>query len=729
MFHVYIQNDARDCGVSCLRMICRHHGQRFSERELSELCHTTRNGVSLRDISEAAEKIGMKTMGVRLTIDRLAEDIPLPCILHWNQHHFVVCYKVRRKRGNTYYYIADPASKCLKYSEEELKQCWGHSEGNRHYGIALLLQPTDRFYSYEPRKQDGSSGLKFLARYFKRFRKSLTGIFIAMLLISALQLIAPFLTQRMVDVGIGQRDMNMITLMLIAQMTVFVSSLVVGIVRNRMALFMNMRVNITIVSEFLSKLMRMPFRFFDIRLMGDINQRIRDNDRIEDFLTGSSVETLFSMVSFVVFASILAYYNVIILLVFCVGNAMYVGWTQFFMRRRRDLDLKRFNQLADEQDIIYQMIGGVREIKLNNCEDSKIEEWKDLQTRLFQTKLKTLNIFQWQQFGSVFFSQTTSLIITYMAAREVVEGRMTLGMMMSVSYIIGQISAPVSNFVLFLSSLQYARLSLERISEIQEAEDEDQCIQRCQAAAVPEDMTVSLRGVWFSYSGADRNYALQNVNLVIPQHKITAVVGASGCGKTTILKLLLGFYTPNKGGIYVGGVPMTDINPHLMRQRMGSVLQDGFVFSDDIRHNVALGEKNPDMDKVRVACRVACIDDFVMHMPLGYDTKVGMEGNGLSQGQKQRLLIARAVYKNPDILVLDEATNALDAKTERMILENMQVFYRNRTVVVAAHRLSTIRNADNIVVIADGRVVEQGTHEELLKKKGEYWTLLSCQIE
>ena len=375
------------------------------------------------------------------------------------------------------------------------------------------------------------------------------------------------------------------------------------------------------------------------------------------------------------------------------------------------------------------MIGGVREIKLNNCEDSKIEEWKDLQTRLFQTKLKTLNIFQWQQLGSVFFSQTTNLVITYMAAREVVEGRMTLGMMMSVSYIIGQISAPVSNFVSFLSSLQYARLSLERISEIQESEDEDQCIQRCHPAAVPEDMTVSLRDVWFSYSGADRNYALQNVNLVIPQHKMTAVVGASGCGKTTILKLLLGFYTPNKGGIYVGGVPMADINPHLMRQRMGSVLQDGFVFSDDIRHNVALGEKNPDMDKVRVACRVACIDDFVMRMPLGYDTKVGMEGNGLSQGQKQRLLIARAVYKNPDILVLDEATNALDAKTERKILENMQVFYHNRTVVVAAHRLSTIRNADNIVVIADGRVVEQGTHEELLKKKGEYWTLLSSQIE
>lgn len=728
MFHIYMQNDARDCGIACLRMICRHHGLRFSARELSALCHPTRNGVSLRDISEAAEHLGMKTMGVKTTIEKLSDGLPLPCILHWNQHHFVVCYKVSHRRNGTVYYIADPASKCLKYSERELQQCWGREAGGRHEGIALLLQPTDLFYAQRPERECRSSAMKLLSGYFVRFRKSVLGILLAMLAVSMLQMAAPFLTQHMVDAGIGQRNLHIVTLMLVAQMTVFVSGLVVGMIRNRMTLFVNTRVNIALVSDFLAKMVRMPFRFFDTRLIGDLNQRIRDNDRIEEFLTGSSVETVFSMVNFVVFAAILAYYDVTLLAIFCVGNAMYVVWTQFFMRRRQNLDLKRFNQLADEQDIIYQIIGGIREIKLNNCEENKIEEWKDLQSKLFETKLKTLNIMQMQQIGSVFFSQTTGIVITYLAAREVVEGTITLGMMMSISYIIGQISAPVNNFVSFLSSLQYARLSLERIGEIHDAEDEEQRLARTATSAIPADADIVLRDVWFSYSGAARNYALKGVNFTIPQHKTTAIVGASGCGKTTILKMLLGFYTQNSGDILVGGVSLHDINPHVWRSSVGIVLQDGYIFSDDIRHNIALGEKKPDMGKVREACRIACIDDFVMRQPLGYDTKVGMDGNGLSQGQKQRLLIARAVYKNPGLLILDEATNALDAKTERTIVRNMQSFYSNRTVVIAAHRLSTVRNADNIVVVADGCVVEQGTHEELLARHGEYWNLVNSQI-
>ena len=723
-----MQNDARDCGIACLRMICRNHGLRFSERQLSALCHPTRNGVSLRDISEAAGQLGMETMGVRVTVEKLAGGVPLPCILHWNQHHFVVCYKVKRSRRGAYYYIADPASRCLRYSEQELKMCWGRTVGARHEGIALLLQPTDRFYAQRPAEPEHGSPARFLMGYFTRFRKSLACILLTMLLISGLQLMAPFLTQRMVDAGIGGRNMHIITLMLAAQLVVLVSELVVGIVRNRVTLFMNTRINVALVSDFLAKMMRMPFRFFDTRLMGDLNQRIRDNDRIEDFLTGSSVETVYSMVSFAVFAAILAYYDSRLLLIFCAGNAMYVAWTQFFMRRRQNLDLKRFNQLADEQDIIYQMIGGIREIKLNNCESRKIDEWRDLQAKLFDTKLKTLNIMQMQQVGSVFFSQTTIIVITYIAAREVVEGGITLGMMMSISYIIGQISAPVSNFVAFLSSLQYARLSLERMGEIHDAEDEEQIVARNATAPLPADRSIRLRGVWFSYSGAARNYALKDVNIDIPQRKTTAIVGASGCGKTTILKLLLGCYTPNCGDIIVGDTPLGSINPHTWRGSVGSVLQDGYIFSDDIKHNIALGEKEPDMQKVREACRVACIDDFVMGMPLGYDTKVGMDGCGLSQGQKQRLLIARAVYKQPELLILDEATNALDAKTERGIVDNMQAFYSQRTVVIAAHRLSTVRSADNIIVIADGRVVEQGNHDELIGRHGEYWNLVNSQI-
>ena len=728
MFHVYRQHDATDCGVACLRMIARHYGKKYTEREMANLCHSTRNGVSLLDISEAAHKIGLDTMGVKLSTERLATSAPMPCILHWAQHHFVVCYKVSRRHGTPVFHIADPASKRLAYTADELRNCWSFgSDDSDRKGVALLIKPTKEFFAHNPQSA-GYSSLQFLSKYFSAHRRTLVQILFAMLVVSGIQLAAPFLTQTMVDVGIGRRDMGIVTLVLIAQLTVLVSTVVVGMTRNWLTLYMNTRINISLVSDFLMKMMRMPLHFFDTKLVGDLTQRLRDNERIESFLTGTSVETMFSMVNFVVFAAILAYYDTTILLTFILGNSLYVVWTQCLMRYRRDLDLKRFNQLADEQDVVLQMINGIRDIKLYGCERPKMWEWERLQAKIFNTKSKTLAVAQLQQFGAVLFSQSTSIFITYLAARDVVAGSLTIGSMMAMSYIIAQLSAPIGSFVDFMCSLQYARLSLDRLSELHESKDDSRHGEAC-PEPVPDDHTIRFENVWFSYSGSERKYVLRNVCLTIPDGKTTAIVGASGCGKTTLLKMILGFYQPGKGNIYVGDKPLCNVDLHKWRTTTGCVLQDGYVFSSDIAHNIALADGDDiDRERMRKAAKAANIDTFVESLPFGYNTKVGMDGSGLSQGQKQRLLIARLLYKSPQVVVLDEATNALDSRNEREIVGHLQESLRGKTVIIAAHRLSTIMNADNIAVIADGHIIEQGTHEQLLGMRGEYYNLVINQI-
>lgn len=728
MFHVYRQHDASDCGVACLRMIARHYGKKYTEREMAALCHPTRNGVSMLDISEAARGIGLNAIGVKLSVERLAESAPMPCILHWSQHHFVVCYKVSRRHGNTFFHIADPASKRLTYTADELRGCWCFgSDGSGEQGVALLMETTKEFFDRNPQPA-GYSSLRFLSKYFSAHRHTLLQILFAMLVVSGIQLAAPFLTQTMVDVGIGRRDMGIVTLVLMAQLTVLISTVVVGMIRNWLALYMNTRINISLVSDFLMRMMSMPLHFFDTKLVGDLTQRLRDNERIESFLTGNSVETMFSMVNFVVFAAILAYYDPTILLVFIVGNSLYVVWTQCLMSYRRDLDLKRFNQLADEQDVVLQMINGIRDIKLYACERQKMWEWEKLQAKIFNTKSRTLTIAQLQQFGAVLFSQSTSILITYMAARDVVAGHLTIGSMMAMSYIIGQLSAPIGSFVDFMCSLQYARLSLDRLGELHEAKD-DECRRGQHSEPVPDDHTIRFENVWFSYNGTERKSVLRDISLTIPAGKTTAIVGASGCGKTTLLKMILGFYKPSKGNIYVGDKRLCDIEPGKWREVTGCVLQDGYIFSSDIAHNIALADGddfNP--ERMRDAAKAANIDTFVEGQPFGYNTKVGMDGSGLSQGQKQRLLIARLLYKSPQIVVLDEATNALDSRNEREIVDHLQESLRGKTAIIAAHRLSTVMYADNIVVIADGHIAEQGTHEQLLGMRGEYYNLVINQI-
>lgn len=724
-FPHYIQLDSMDCGPTCLRMITKFYGRSYSLQYLREHAFITREGVSMLGISDAAEQIGFRTMGVRVTLEQLNTELPLPCILHWNQRHFVVCYKIK----NGKYYIADPASKRLVYEKEEFEHCWFSTQvEGKDTGTALLLEPGPEFYDREEEVKDKKRELSFFFRYLTPYKRELFQLILGMLTGSILQLIMPFLTQSLVDTGIRDSNLSFITLILIAQVVIFVAQLSVGFIRSWILLHMNTRINIALISDFLAKLMRLPLHFFDTKMVGDIMQRIGDHNRIESFMTGSSISALFSFVNFIVFGFVLAYYDLTILGLFLFGNGLYVAWVLAFMRYRRELDIKRFAQAAGEQSNLFQLVTGMQEIKLNNCETEKRWEWERIQVKLFKISIKGLALGQYQQLGSVFFNQTTNILISFTAARAVVSGEMTLGMMMSLTYIVGQLTAPIEQFIGFARSFQDAKISLERLGEIHQREDEEQTL-ALKVNALPDNKALQIEDVSFSYDGADRDYVLEHINLTIPQHKVTAIVGASGSGKTTLIKLLLGFYEPNKGNIKIGDLSLKNMNPHVWRARTGCVMQDGFIFSDSIAKNIAIGAEVIDKERLLHAVTVANIRDFIDSLPLGYNTKIGMEGNGVSQGQRQRILIARAVYKNPEFIFLDEATNALDANNEREIMEHLHQFYKGRTVVVVAHRLSTVRDADNIVVLDKGQVVEEGTHEELTARRGVYYKLVKNQLE
>ena len=724
-FPHYHQLESADCGPSCLRMIAKYYGRSYSIQYLREQAFITREGVSMLGISDAAERIGFRTMGVKVTLEQLRAEVPLPCVLHWNQNHFVVLYKVK----NGKYYIADPATKKLVYEESELARCWCSTvvEG-KDTGAALLFEPGPDFYDREEEDTRTGKGLSFFFRYLTPYRRELFQLVLGMLTASILQLILPFLTQSMVDTGIRDGNLSFITLILIAQLVIFVAKLSVDFIRSWILLHVNTRINIALISDFLAKLMRLPLHFFDTKMVGDIMQRIGDHNRIESFMTGSSISALFSFVNFIVFGFVLAYYDLTILGLFLLGNGLYVAWVLAFMRYRRELDIKRFAQASSEQSNLFQLVTGMQEIKLNNCETEKRWEWERIQVKLFKISIKGLALGQYQQLGSVFFNQTTNILISFTAARAVVSGEMTLGMMMSLTYIVGQLTAPIEQFIGFARSFQDAKISLERLGEIHQREDEEQTL-ALKVNALPENRALQIEDVSFSYDGADRDYVLEHINLTIPQHKVTAIVGASGSGKTTLIKLLLGFYEPNKGNIKIGDLSLKNMNPHVWRARTGCVMQDGFIFSDSIAKNIAIGAEVIDKERLLHAVTVANIRDFIDSLPLGYNTKIGMEGNGVSQGQRQRILIARAVYKNPEFIFLDEATNALDANNEREIMEHLHQFYKGRTVVVVAHRLSTVRDADNIVVLDKGQVVEEGTHEELTARRGVYYKLVKNQLE
>lgn len=729
-FPHYHQLDSMDCGPTCLRMIAKYYGVNHSLQFLREQTYISREGVSMEGIINAAESIGFRTLGVRITITQLVEECPLPCILHWNKNHFVVCHKIEKKKGNYHFHIADPGSATsVIYTEKEFSKCWINTQvANKEAGLALLLEPSPEFYKESKGHASNKQQLSFFFKYLTPYKKELLQLIAGMIIASGLQLIVPFLTQALVDKGIKNSNLSLITLILIAQLLIFFGGLSVDFVRNRILLYTNTKINITLISDFLAKLTRLPLHFFDTKKIGDIMQRIGDHSRIESFLTGSSLTTFFSLVNFIVFSIVLAYYNWIIFALFVTGNSLYVIWIMFFMKFRRELDVKRFAQAAGEQSNLYQLITGMQDIKLNNSEDQKRWKWKQIQIKLFRISLQSLKVEQYQKLGSAFFNQTTNILITFIAARAVVSGNMTLGMMMSVTYIVGQLNAPIEQFISFARAFQDARISLERLNEIHQQKDEEQDIST-KSKNLPVDQTIHINHLYFSYSGHDEDTVLSDINLTIPEKKITAIVGTSGSGKTTLIKLLLGFYSPQKGNIQIGNLPLEKINPHIWREKTGAVMQDGYIFSDTITENIAVGQHVIDQKRLQNAASIANIHEYIESLPLKYNTTIGIEGNGISQGQRQRILIARAVYKNPEYIFLDEATNALDANNEKGILDHLQSFYKGKTVVIVAHRLSTVKDADKIIVLNHGQIVEEGTHTELTQQKGFYYHLVKNQLE
>jgi len=718
-FTVYKQLDAMDCGPTCLRMVAKHYGRNYNLRTLSKLCGFNREGISLLGLSDAAEKIGFRSIGVKLTSEQLKE-VELPCILHWRQSHFVVLYKVSKNK----YYIADPAAGMVVLDEPTFNNNWASDNGS---GIALLLSPTPQFY-----EQDDEKGSEvrwaFLLRYLITYRKLVVQLLLALGVGSILQLITPFLTQSVIDIGINTRNVNFIYIILIAQAMLIIGRVSVEFIRSWILLHISTRVNISILTDFLIKLMKLPISFFDTKMTGDIMQRMNDQKKIESFLTGSTLSTLFSLVNLLVFSVVLAYYNTAIFFVFVVSSILYTTWIVVFLKRRRILNYKSFEVASKNQSSIVQLVNGMQEIKLNNCEQQKRWEWEHIQARLFKFNVKNLALSQYQQGGSTFINEGTNLLITFLSAKAVIEGNLTLGAMMAVQYIIGQLNSPIQQFLGFIQNYQDAKISLERLNEIHQMEDEEPA-NRDWNHSLPQNKSITINNLTFRYPGAGNESVLEKIDLHIPQGKTTAIVGMSGSGKTTILKLLLRFYEPEKGEIKVGDQLLDNFSFKAWRSQCGVVMQDGFIFSDTIERNIAVGDEYPDREKLKHAINVANIQDFIDGLPLGLNTKIGAEGNGISQGQRQRMLIARAVYKNPHYIFFDEATNALDANNERVIMDNLDEFFAGRTVVIVAHRLSTVSNADNIIVLDRGHIIEQGTHYELTALKGDYYRLVKNQLE
>ena len=722
-FPHYKQTEAKDCGPTCIKIIAKHYGKIINTQQLRTLSETTREGSSLLGLSEAVEKMGFRSLGVKLSFTKLLE-ASLPCIVHWNKNHYVVVYKIK----NGVVYISDPAHGLITYTKDEFIKSWvgNNADENTEEGIALLVEPTPLFYK-EDFDKDEPFGFSFIFKYLFKYKKFIIQLIIGLLAGSLLQLIFPFLTQSVVDVGIKNQDVNFIYLILFAQLFLYIGKASLEIIRSWILLHLSTRVNISLISDFFIKLMKLPISYFDVKMTGDLLQRINDHKRIERILTTSSLTILFSLFNLVIFSFVLGYYSFQILGVFVFGSVLYISWVLFFFKRRKELDYKHFSQLSQEQSKVIELINGMQEIKLHNAERRMRWNWEYVQARLFKISTKSLALEQTQSVGSNFINELKNMFITILSAKLVIDGEITLGMMMAISFIVEQLNAPVTQLISFMRDLQDAKISLDRLGEIHNMEDEEKQGEE-KVTNIPENADIQLKNISFRYTGG-LEPVLKDVSFTIPTNKTTAIVGVSGSGKTTLMKLLLRFYEIDKGEILVNNFNLKNISQQLWRAHCGVVMQEGYIFNDTIAKNIAVGADYVDTEKLIHAVDIANISDYIDGLPLGYNTKIGNEGSGLSTGQKQRLLIARAVYKNPKFLFFDEATSALDANNEMVIMEKLNTFFSDKTAVIIAHRLSTVKNAYQIVVLDKGKIVEIGNHNELIKQKGNYYHLVKNQLE
>lgn len=696
--------------------------------QLREKCSITRLGVTLGGISDAAENFNLKTVAIRASIQTLQEEVLLPCIAHWQQKHFVVVHAINQN----YVYIADPAFGLIKYTRQEFMAGWLNmvNPDQTAEGILLLLDTTPEFYAGDDGEQEKAKGLGFLWPYFRPYRSLFIQLFLGLLVGSLILLAFPFMTQALVDYGINYHNLSFIYLLLAAQLTLFLSQTSVELLRSWILLHIGARINIAIISDFLIKLIKLPVSFFDTKMIGDLLQRVQDHQRVEEFLSASTLTTLFSLVNLLVFGIALAWYNLTIVLIFVTGISLYMGWVLLFMNKRAALDYQRFDQASKTQSNMVQLINGMQEIKLNNSERRRRWEWERIQVRLFKVSVKSLALYQYQMTGANFINELKNILITFYCAKSVIDGQMTLGMMLSVQYIIGQLNAPIANLVSFLQSMQDARISLGRLAEIHDHNNESDSLPTTYLLSQDQSIVIE-NNLCFQYGRKKSPKVLDNLNMTIPQGKVTAIVGASGSGKTTLLKLLLQFYPPTEGKVRVGSIHLNEIDMALWRKKCGVVMQNGFIFHDTLLRNITESESEGliDLHRLNQAIEIANLGELIDALPDGLNTEIGANGISLSGGQNQRVLIARAVYKNPDYLFFDEATSALDAKNERVIMEHLESFYQGRTVVVIAHRLSTVKNADQIVVLDKGKVVETGSHAQLTALKGAYYQLVKNQLE
>jgi len=718
-FPFYHQHDSMDCGAACIRMIARHYGRYYSLEYLRELTYIDREGVSISSISDAAEHIGFHTLAINTNYEELYDNIPLPCIAYWNQQHFVVVYRVTK----SYVWIADPEHGRISLTKEEFLEGW---TDNGETGILLLFEPTLDFSKREG-DEINKSGFSYLWSYFRRYKKLIRQLLLGLVFTSIIQLMFPFLMEAIIDNGVLDQEIRFIYMVLLAQVVLFLSYISVEGIRSWILLHIGVRTNISMISDFLMKLMRLPIRYFDSKYISDVLQRIYDNERVEKFLSATTLMTVFSTFTFVVFGFVLWYYSTTIFTIYAAITFLYVAWIVFFLRWRKNLDYRRFQQVAENQNTMLELVKGMKEIKLHNAEKQKRWAWERVQAKLFRASMDYLRIDQIQRTGAAFFNEGKNIFITVIAAKAVIDNHMTLGQLVAIQYIVGQLNSPLTQLVEFIISAQDARISLERMNEIHMQEDEEKREEK--VTIIPEYGDLYLDNITFQYGGPNSTKILKDINIHIPKGKTTAIVGTSGSGKTTILKLLLNFYKPTNGTLRLGEISLHNIHSKLWRSKVGAVMQDEFIFSDTIARNIALGDEIINTQKLLRAARVANIQPFVDALPLGYNTKIGEDGMGMSQGQKQRILIARAVYKDPEYILFDEATNALDAYQEMLIMENLEAFFYGKTVVIVAHRLSTVMNADNIVVLEKGEIVEQGTHYGLIAAKGAYYYLIRNQLE